>query len=132
MTEYIEYGRRPGAVYVPRFRNSDSKDDGVGFKRGYGLQGGAGRSAAWPEGFGAAMKHGMRKYGPWYFSMGAFGECLPYEDNHVSLHPTKVDRFGIPQLEIGRASCRERSVSVRVDLGGRRILQKKITYNKKE
>src|SRR3546814_6481948 len=44
------------------------------------------------------MKHGMRKYGPWYFSMGAFGECLPYEDNHVSLHPTKVDRFGIPQL----------------------------------
>src|SRR3546814_21158992 len=44
------------------------------------------------------MKHGMRKYGPWYFSMGAFGECLPYEDNHVSLHPTKFDRFGIPQL----------------------------------
>src|SRR3546814_19005146 len=30
--------------------------------------------------------------------MGAFGECLPYEDNHESLHPTKVDRFGIPQL----------------------------------
>ncbi|RIA45529.1 choline dehydrogenase-like flavoprotein [Hephaestia caeni] len=98
MTDYIEYGRRPGAVYVPRFRNIDSKDDGVGFKRGYGFQGGAGRSAAWPEGFGASMKHGMRKYGPWYFSMGAFGECLPYEDNHVSLHPTKVDRFGIPQL----------------------------------
>src|SRR3546814_3592772 len=69
MTEYIEYGRRPGAVYVPRFRNIDSKDDGVGFKRGYGFQGGAGRSAAWPEGFGAAMKHGMRKYGPWNFSM---------------------------------------------------------------
>src|SRR3546814_9388133 len=61
MTEYIEYGRRPGAVYVPRFRNIDSKDDGVGFKRGYGFQGGAGRSAAWPEGFGAAMKHGDRK-----------------------------------------------------------------------
>src|SRR3546814_4804473 len=27
--------------------------------------------------------------------------------------------------EIGRASCRERSVSVRVDLGGRRIIKKK-------
>jgi choline dehydrogenase-like flavoprotein len=44
------------------------------------------------------MKHGMRQYGPWRFSMGAFGECLPYEDNRVSLHPTKRDRFGIPQL----------------------------------
>ena len=97
MTEYIEYGRRPGAVYVPRFRNI-GKDDGVGFIRGYGYQGGAGRSVAEPEGFGASMKHGMRKYGPWRFSMGAFGECLPYEDNRVSLHPSKVDRFGIPQL----------------------------------
>src|SRR3546814_2965409 len=27
--------------------------------------------------------------------------------------------------EIGRASCREKSVSVRVDLGGRRIIKKK-------
>src|SRR3546814_12663214 len=49
MTEYIEYGRRPGAVYVSRFRNIDSKDDGVGFKRGYGFQGGAGRTAARSE-----------------------------------------------------------------------------------
>src|SRR3546814_19914315 len=35
--------------------------------------------------------------------------------------------------EIGRASCRERSVSVRVDLGGRRVIKKKnhsiISYN---
>src|SRR3546814_19642900 len=28
-------------------------------------------------------------------------------------------------VEIGRASCREKSVSVRVDLGGRRIIKKK-------
>jgi choline dehydrogenase-like flavoprotein len=97
MTEYIEYGRRPGGVYIPRFRNVE-KDDDVGFRRGYGYQGGAGRDAARPEGFGASMKHGMRQYGPWQFSMGAFGECLPYEDNRVTLHPTKVDRFGIPQL----------------------------------
>src|SRR3546814_14948275 len=31
------------------------------------------------------------------------------------------------QEEIGRASCRERNVSVRVDLGGRRIIKKKKT-----
>jgi choline dehydrogenase-like flavoprotein len=97
MTEYIEYGRRPGAIYIPRFRNVGT-DDGVGFKRGYGYQGGASRSPAKPVGFGASMKEGMRRYDPWKFSIGAFGECLPYEDNRVSLHPTRVDRFGIPQL----------------------------------
>jgi choline dehydrogenase-like flavoprotein len=98
MTDYIEYGRRPGQIYIPRFRNIDSHDDGVGFKRGYGYQGGASRDAAAPVGFGASMKEGMRRYGPWRFGIGAFGECLPYEDNRVSLHPDKVDRFGIPQM----------------------------------
>ncbi|KQU62232.1 GMC family oxidoreductase [Sphingomonas sp. Leaf339] len=97
MDEYIEYGRRPGGVYVPRFRNIGG-DEGVGFKRGYGYQGSAHRDPAKPVGFGASMKHAMRKYGPWKFSMGAFGECLPYEDNRVSLHASKVDRFGVPLM----------------------------------
>ena len=96
-TDYIEYGRRPGGVYVPRFRNVGG-EEGVGFRRGYGYQGGANRSPAGPKGFGASMKHGMREYGPWWFNMGAFGECLPYEDNRVSLHPDKVDRFGVPLM----------------------------------
>jgi choline dehydrogenase-like flavoprotein len=97
MTEYIEYGRRPGAIYIPRFRNL-SRDEGLGFKRGYGYQGGARRSGAGPVGFGASMKQGMREYGPWQFGMTAFGECLPYADNRLSLHAGKVDRFGVPQL----------------------------------
>ena len=97
MTEFIEYGRRPGAVYVPRFRNI-GRDDGAGFKRGYGYQGGAHREPMGPEGFGASMKHGMRKYSGWKFSMGAFGECLPYDDNRATLHPDKVDRFGVPLM----------------------------------
>ncbi len=97
LTDFIEYGRRPGGVYVPRFRNI-GRDDGAGFRRGYGYQGSAHRSPAPPEGFGAAMKHGMRRYAGWQFSMGAFGECLPYEDNRVSLHPDKVDRFGVPLM----------------------------------
>ena len=95
MEEYIEYGRRPGGVYIPRFRNIGG-DEGVGFKRGYGFQGSARREPAAPVGFGASMKEGMRRYGPWKFSMGAFGECLPYADNRVSLQPGKVDRFGVP------------------------------------
>jgi len=97
MSEYIEYGRRPGAVYIPRFRNI-GRDEGIGFKRGYGYQGGARRDPAGPVGFGASMKQGMRKYGPWRFAMTAFGECLPYQDNIVSLHPDKVDRFGVPLM----------------------------------
>jgi choline dehydrogenase-like flavoprotein len=97
MEQFIEYGRRPGGVYIPRFRNIGG-DEGVGFKRGYGYQGGARREPAKPVGFGASMKHGMRKYDGWKFGMGAFGECLPYEDNHVSLHPDKVDRFGVPLM----------------------------------
>ncbi len=95
MEEFIEFGRRPGGVYVPRFRNIGG-DEGVGFKRGYGYQGSAFRNPAAPVGFGASMKRGMRKYAPWRFSMGAFGECLPYADNRVSLHQNKVDRYGVP------------------------------------
>ena len=97
-TDYIEYGRRPGGVYIPRFRNVGG-EEGVGFRRGYGYQGSAQRNPAPPEGFGASMKHGMRKYGPWQFGMGAFGECLPYEDNTVSLHADKVDRYGVPLMK---------------------------------
>jgi len=97
LTEYIEYGRRPGGVYVPRFRNNGG-EEGVGFLRGYGYQGSASRDPAPPQGFGASMKQGMRQYAPWRFSMGAFGECLPYEDNRVSLHADKVDRFGVPLM----------------------------------
>ena len=97
MQDLIEYGRRPGGVYIPRFRNIGG-DEGVGFRRGYGYQGSARRDPPPPVGFGATMKHGMRRYGPWTFSMGAFGECLPYADNRVSLHPTRVDRFGVPLM----------------------------------
>lgn len=97
MSEYIEYGRRPGGIYIPRFRNIGA-DENLGFKRGYGYQGGAHRDVAPPVGFGASMKHGMRKYAPWKFHISAFGECLPYRDNSVSLHADKVDRFGVPLM----------------------------------
>ncbi|HEV7288835.1 GMC family oxidoreductase [Sphingomonas sp.] len=96
-SEFIEYGRRPGGVYIPRFRNVGG-EEGIGFRRGYGFQGSARREPATPKGFGASMKQGMRDYGPWKFAMGAFGECLPYEDNRVSLHADKLDRFGVPLM----------------------------------
>jgi len=113
MTEYIEYGRRPGGVYIPRFRNVGG-EEGVGFKRGYGYQGSAYRSPAGPVGFGKSMKEGMRQYGNWQFGMTAFGECLPYEDNRVSLHPTKVDRFGVP-LMVFNVTFRDNELKMMAD-----------------
>src|SRR3546814_15083950 len=41
-------------------------------------------------------------------------------------------RSGGRALEIGRASCRERVLSVRVDTGGRRIIKKKKKEKKQE
>src|SRR3546814_17750539 len=50
--------------------------------------------------------------------------------SHARYQPTEPDRASRTSgPEIGRASCRER-VSVRVDLGGRRIIKKK-KYKKK-
>src|SRR3546814_11630641 len=45
-------------------------------------------------------------------------------DHRPQLRGRLVDG-GAEGHEIGRASCREKSVSVRVDLGGRRIIKKK-------
>src|SRR3546814_18260889 len=43
-------------------------------------------------------------------------------EQHGPIHDRDVAR-----MQIGRASCRERVVSVRVDLGGRRFIKKKNT-----
>ena len=101
-TEYYPYGFRPNGIYVPRFRNLDAGGE-VDFLRGYGYQGGA-RRLSWSQmakatpGFGADFKHRLREPGPWMFSLSGFGEILPYEHNDVRLHPTKKDRFGMPQV----------------------------------
>lgn len=97
-------GLRPNGVYLARFRNLVGQDPDADFVRGYGYQGGATRmewprvSAATP-GFGAPFKQALRQPGPWQFSLGAFGECLPNRDNMMSLDEKRVDRFGIPLVK---------------------------------
>ncbi len=96
------YGNRPNGVYIPRFRNLDGQDTDAKFLRGYGYQGMAARMN-WTtgfnkKGFGAKLKDSLRKPGPWVFHLAGFGEVLPRYKNHMSLHPNKVDRFGIPQV----------------------------------
>src|SRR2546425_4616923 len=97
-------GNRPNGIYVPRFRNIGKGKSS--FLRGYGFQGGGGRSdwgrGVEQAGFGADFKKSLRKPGPWGFSLYGFGEMLPKEDNFVELDKNKVDAWGIP---VARISC---------------------------
>lgn len=93
-------GRRPGGVYIPRFRNIGKKYGK--FERGYGFQCGASR-AGWHwaksgKGIGTAFKEKVSQPGNWYFTMWGFGESLPRYENRVYLHPTKKDKWGMPLL----------------------------------
>lgn len=97
------YGNRPNGVYIPRFRNLGGRDEGLDFVRGYGYQAMAmpgewKMSAMQTPGFGADFKRALRKPAGWIMYMGAFGECLPYKDNQVTLDNKLVDRYGLPQL----------------------------------
>lgn len=95
-------GRRPTGFYVPRFRNVTEPAE---FVRGYGYQGSVMR-AGWPiarlraVGIGADLKSSLRKPGSWLIFLAGFGEMLPNRANRVSLHPTKTDQWGIPQVHI--------------------------------
>jgi choline dehydrogenase-like flavoprotein len=98
----VPFGNRPNGIYIPRFRNVSTKQKD--FLRGYGYQGGADRddwtrslSAA---GFGADLKHSLRKPGPWRLGVGGFGECLPNHRNFVEIDKEKIDAWRIPTLKI--------------------------------
>ncbi len=95
-------GRRATGIYIPRFRNVSEKDER--FLRGFGFQGAAYRASwqrgAWTEGIGANFKKQLQQPGPWEFGMGGFGEMMPDERNHVRLHETQKDEWGIPLLHI--------------------------------
>ena len=97
-----DYGRRPNGLYVPRFRNVTSKSRG--FLRGYGFQG-SGFRERWQHGldtpgFGADFKHALRNYGSWKLRFYGFGECLPSENNYVTIDPVAKDKWGIPALRV--------------------------------
>jgi choline dehydrogenase-like flavoprotein len=38
--------------------------------------------------------------GPWQMGLYAFGECLPYPENHISLSKDKKDKWGRPLITI--------------------------------
>ncbi|MCB0582443.1 MAG: GMC family oxidoreductase, partial [Phaeodactylibacter sp.] len=74
--------------------------------RGFGYQG-AGSRRDWTQGvaelamgLGAEFKAKLIVPGPWQLGMTAFGECLPYEENRVTLNPDVLDKHGLPTLTI--------------------------------
>jgi choline dehydrogenase-like flavoprotein len=110
----VPFGNRPNGIYVPRFRNVNTKQKD--FVRGYGYQGGAGR-AGWMRGarmagFGADFKNTLKAPGPWSMGLHGFGECLPNHDNYIEVDKEKVDAWGIPTVKIHCAwSENERNMS---------------------
>ncbi len=93
------YGRRPTNIYIPRFRNV--KEQHPNFLRGYHFGGSASRSPQRGDApIGAALKEAMTEPGSWQMGIYAFGECLPYADNRMTLSKDKKDQWGRPVIAI--------------------------------
>jgi choline dehydrogenase-like flavoprotein len=98
-------GVRPNGIFVPRFRNVGTQHPD--FIRGYGFQGGGGRSG-WQEslrapGIGREFKRQLTRLGPWRMTFGGYGEMLPREENRATLRSDLTDAWGIPALHIACA-----------------------------
>jgi choline dehydrogenase-like flavoprotein len=94
-------GSRPNGIYIARFRNV--KTAHPDFLRGYGMQGGSGRSG-WGRnvpGFGESFKRALiDDLGGWRLSASGWGETLPHPDNRITLDPVVKDKWGIPAAHI--------------------------------
>ena len=110
-------GRRPTGFYIPRFRNV--KEQRTDYLRGFGYQGAAGRED-WKRGikemsFGAEFKNEIVLPGKWNMGMTAFGEHLPYHENHVVLNEDVRDKWGQPTLTID-CEFKENELTMRKDM----------------
>jgi choline dehydrogenase-like flavoprotein len=93
------FGRRPTPVYIPRFRNVTGKS--ADFLRGYHFGGSAFRPRqAGDAVIGSSLKENLCEPGQWQIGLYAFGECLPYADNRITLSRDKKDQWERPLLEI--------------------------------
>lgn len=97
-------GRRPGGIYVPRFRNlGDKASHRKDYVRGFGYQGGGSRQN-WTRGvaelarFGAELKADLVAPGEWRMGIGSWGEHLPYHENKMVLNHDLRDKWGLPTV----------------------------------
>jgi len=66
-------------------------------------------------GFGKDFKQKLFTPGPWNFGMTAFGECLPYHENKVTLNKEVLDINGMPTLTFD-AEWKENELEMRKDM----------------
>ena len=95
------HGKTPNHSYIPRFRNVFKQE--TDFLRGYATGVGAGRGFdADHSGIGEDLKNNLihPPLGNWSVGSWMMGECIPREENHVRLHETEKDPFGIPKLVV--------------------------------
>ena len=96
---------RPCGFLIPKYANAgDERNRNRDFLRGYRFDGDGsqelyGHAFLLPE-FGDAWRKRLREEIPYYFALGAQGECLPRPDNFVALDRNKKDAWGIPVLHI--------------------------------
>jgi len=110
------FGRRPTPAYIPRFKNIHKKEEG--FLRGYhyGMSAYRGRRDDDSE-IGHALKEAMSEPGGWEIGLYAFGECLPYPDNRITLNHNKQDKWGRPIVSI-QCEFKENEKAMHEDMGG--------------
>lgn len=92
------YVRNPTECILANFRNLGGRD--ADFVGGYTTFTGAsrGRGAPSAERVGGAYKDAQARPGPWAVYMYMQGETVPKHANHVRLHETRKDQWGIPLL----------------------------------
>ncbi len=112
-------GRKPGGIYLPRFRNLGGDTNRKDYVRGFGYQGGA-RRGNWQDSIselshGKDLKEAILKPGGWSFGFGGFGEVLPYQDNKFTLDYDKLDQWGLPTVTFD-AEFKENELNMRKDM----------------
>ncbi len=115
-------GRRPNPIYIPRFKNLGKQTES--FLRGYHFAGTATRARGRvSETIGAGLKESMTEAGPWNMHIYAYGECLPYADNRVTLQ-NSMDPWGLPMIRID-CTFRENEKAMHADMvkTGREMLE---------
>jgi choline dehydrogenase-like flavoprotein len=88
--------RRPNTLYVPRYRNLNNER--TDYRRGFGLMGGANRNG-WHahilgNDLGVSLKEKIQTPGSWKIKLDGYGECLPYQDNRITLNKAVKDKYG--------------------------------------
>jgi choline dehydrogenase-like flavoprotein len=100
-----DYGAGGSHIYMPRFTH---RRPGLSFIRGYGMQfwntgclpGNLPQLAGEIDGFGAGLKHEVKRRYPAWVELHPFGETLPYAHNRITVDESSPDRFGLPMLKI--------------------------------